>query len=192
MPCATARPSARPLYVTFKLKDETGTKKERVYMGELPMMTRRGTFIINGAERVIVSPAAPFAGHLFRDLAAPQRQDAPLVPHHPGPRFLAGGAVRHQRPALRLSRPPPPPPQVPRHDLPAGPRLPDRRATSSSTSTTSRSSSSSEKIDEEELGSQGALRGRPRRRGRGGPGLRAADHRRRPPAASRSATRRSR
>ena len=43
------------LYVTFKLKDETGTKKECVYMGELPMMTRRGTFIINGAERVIVS-----------------------------------------------------------------------------------------------------------------------------------------
>jgi DNA-directed RNA polymerase subunit beta len=43
------------IYVTFKLKDETGTKKERVYMGELPMMTRRGTFIINGAERVIVS-----------------------------------------------------------------------------------------------------------------------------------------
>ncbi|MCF7733811.1 MAG: DNA-directed RNA polymerase subunit beta, partial [Akkermansiaceae bacterium] len=43
------------LYVTFKLKDETGTKKERVYMGELPMMTRRGTFIINGAERVVVS-----------------------------------------------------------------------------------------------------------------------------------------
>ncbi|MBB5351861.1 DNA-directed RNA polymerase subunit beta [Haloferula luteola] len=43
------------LYVNFKLKDETGVKKERVYMGELPMMTRRGTFIINGAERVIVS-----------------------------------------------------------------------------------------------------------------------------------------
>jgi DNA-directed RNA polymerase subunit beta len=43
------------LYVTFRLKDESGSKKERVYMGELPMMTRRGTFIINGAERVIVS-----------------------------------------------------------------------------------------------------------------------------------------
>lgn len=43
------------LYVTFRLKDETGTKKERVYMGELPMMTRRGTFVVNGAERVIVS-----------------------------------------------------------------------------------------------------------------------------------------
>jgi len=43
------------LYVTFKLTDETGEKQERVYMGELPMMTRRGTFVINGAERVIVS-----------------------------------------------------------------------------------------------------------------------------------------
>ena len=44
-----------PLYVTFALTDETGTKEERVYMGEIPMMTRRGTFVINGAERVVVS-----------------------------------------------------------------------------------------------------------------------------------------
>ncbi|MCB1244539.1 MAG: DNA-directed RNA polymerase subunit beta [Verrucomicrobiales bacterium] len=44
-----------PLYVTFALKDEAGTKEERVYMGEIPLMTRRGTFIINGAERVVVS-----------------------------------------------------------------------------------------------------------------------------------------
>jgi DNA-directed RNA polymerase subunit beta len=44
-----------PLYVTFSLKDESGTKEERVYMGELPLMTRRGTFVINGAERVVVS-----------------------------------------------------------------------------------------------------------------------------------------
>lgn len=43
------------LYVTFKLKDESGDKTEEVYMGELPMMTRRGTFVINGAERVVVS-----------------------------------------------------------------------------------------------------------------------------------------
>ncbi|MEM8954020.1 MAG: DNA-directed RNA polymerase subunit beta [Verrucomicrobiota bacterium] len=44
-----------PLYVTFKLKDDTGTKEEKVYMGELPLMTDRGTFVINGAERVVVS-----------------------------------------------------------------------------------------------------------------------------------------
>ncbi len=44
-----------PLYVWFQLEDETGTKEERVYMGELPLMTSRGTFVINGAERVVVS-----------------------------------------------------------------------------------------------------------------------------------------
>ena len=44
-----------PLYVTFKLRDETGVKEERVYMGELPLMTDAGTFAINGAERVVVS-----------------------------------------------------------------------------------------------------------------------------------------
>ena len=44
-----------PLYVTYELKDEAGAKQERVYMGEMPMMTTRGTFVINGAERVVVS-----------------------------------------------------------------------------------------------------------------------------------------
>ncbi len=43
------------LQVTFKLKTEIESKEETVYMGELPMMTNRGTFVINGAERVIVS-----------------------------------------------------------------------------------------------------------------------------------------
>ncbi len=44
-----------PLYVTFKLKEERGAKEEKVFMGELPLMTPQGTFVINGAERVIVS-----------------------------------------------------------------------------------------------------------------------------------------
>lgn len=44
-----------PLYVTFELRDEAGAKQERVYLGELPLMTARGTFVINGAERVVVS-----------------------------------------------------------------------------------------------------------------------------------------
>src|SRR6059036_3538182 len=44
-----------PLHVTFQLKDEKGTKEETVFMGELPLMTPQGTFVINGAERVIVS-----------------------------------------------------------------------------------------------------------------------------------------
>src|SRR5580693_7441109 len=44
-----------PLHVTFQLKDEKGTKEEKVYMGEIPLMTPQGTFVINGAERVVVS-----------------------------------------------------------------------------------------------------------------------------------------
>jgi len=43
------------LKLKFRLTDETGIKEEEVYMGTLPIMTENGTFIINGAERVIVS-----------------------------------------------------------------------------------------------------------------------------------------
>ncbi len=45
-----------PLHVTFALREETKVaKEEKVFMGELPLMTPQGTFVINGAERVIVS-----------------------------------------------------------------------------------------------------------------------------------------
>ncbi len=45
-----------PLYVTFKLIEESKhAKEEKVFMGELPLMTPQGTFVINGAERVVVS-----------------------------------------------------------------------------------------------------------------------------------------
>ncbi|HRZ54705.1 MAG TPA: DNA-directed RNA polymerase subunit beta [Candidatus Paceibacterota bacterium] len=44
-----------PLHVTFLLREESGRKEEKVFMGELPLMTPQGTFVINGAERVIVS-----------------------------------------------------------------------------------------------------------------------------------------
>ncbi|MBN1915010.1 MAG: DNA-directed RNA polymerase subunit beta [Parachlamydiales bacterium] len=43
------------LKVQFRLTDETGIKEEEVYMGTIPVMTEMGTFVINGAERVIVS-----------------------------------------------------------------------------------------------------------------------------------------
>src|SRR5271163_3114408 len=43
------------LKVKFRLTDETGIKEEEVYMGTIPIMTDKGTFVINGAERVVVS-----------------------------------------------------------------------------------------------------------------------------------------
>ena len=49
---------AAPLYVTAQLYNrETGEVKESkdIYMGDFPIMTDSGTFVINGAERVIIS-----------------------------------------------------------------------------------------------------------------------------------------
>ena len=44
-----------PLYVDFLLKVNGAEVPERVYMGDIPIMTEQGTFVINGAERVIIS-----------------------------------------------------------------------------------------------------------------------------------------
>lgn len=43
------------LHVDFRFKNKDAIVNENVYIGEIPMMTDRGTFIINGAERVIIS-----------------------------------------------------------------------------------------------------------------------------------------
>ena len=44
-----------PLHATFRLKDGEEVREDDVYLGEVPLMTRDGAFIVNGAERVIVS-----------------------------------------------------------------------------------------------------------------------------------------
>jgi len=44
-----------PLHADFLLRNDAAEIKERVYMGEIPLMTDCGTFVINGAERVIIS-----------------------------------------------------------------------------------------------------------------------------------------
>jgi len=46
---------AAPLHVTFRLKDGDEFREEDVYMGEIPVMTEDGSFVVNGAERVVVS-----------------------------------------------------------------------------------------------------------------------------------------
>src|SRR5512135_317867 len=48
---------SKPLYVNVELLiKETGEiQRQRVYMGDFPWMTDMGTFVINGAERVVVS-----------------------------------------------------------------------------------------------------------------------------------------
>ena len=69
---------AIPLKVTLRLKvvdndKETKTqtirevREQEVYLGELPLMTEKGTFIINGTERVVVSQLQRSAGVFFDD-----------------------------------------------------------------------------------------------------------------------------
>ena len=43
------------LHITFRLTSDQEVKEETVFMGEVPLITDQGTFVINGAERVIVS-----------------------------------------------------------------------------------------------------------------------------------------
>jgi len=46
---------AAPLHVTFRLRDGDEVREEDVYMGEIPLMTDNASFVVNGAERVVVS-----------------------------------------------------------------------------------------------------------------------------------------
>ena len=65
-----------PLYATLRLivfeKSDSGgaktlrdMKEQEVYMGEMPLMTEKGTFVINGTERVIVSQLHRSPGVFF-------------------------------------------------------------------------------------------------------------------------------
>lgn len=58
---------AAPMYVTARLfNNETQeVKQQEIFMGDFPLMTDAGTFIINGAERVIVSQLVRSPGVYF-------------------------------------------------------------------------------------------------------------------------------
>jgi len=60
-----------PLFVTAEFFNEaTGEiKSQTVFMGDFPLMTERGTFIINGTERVVVSQLVRSPGVYFERLA---------------------------------------------------------------------------------------------------------------------------
>ncbi len=56
-----------PIRVNVELKNKvTGkTKSQEIFLGDLPLMTKRGTFIINGVERVIISQLMRSPGVFF-------------------------------------------------------------------------------------------------------------------------------
>jgi DNA-directed RNA polymerase subunit beta len=78
---------SRPLFVTARFMNrQTGEIKEQtVFMGEFPMMTDKGTFVINGTERVVVSQLVRSPGVYFGvnpDRTNPERDiyDAKVIP----------------------------------------------------------------------------------------------------------------
>ena len=75
-----------PLKLKVRLiNKETGEIKEQeAFMGEFPLMTEKGTFIINGAERVIVSQLVRSPGVYFnmnRDKVGKELYEATLIPN---------------------------------------------------------------------------------------------------------------
>ena len=78
--------SARLLVDTSLTVKETGEiKEQQLFLGDLPLMTEQGTFIINGAERVVVSQLVRSPGVYFtetRDPATGRRlTQAKLIPN---------------------------------------------------------------------------------------------------------------
>ncbi len=112
---------AAPLKVTlrlivFDIDEDTGAKsvkdikEQDVFMGDMPLMTPNGTFIVNGTERVIVSQMHRSPGVFFdhdKGKTHSSGQAAVCVPDHSLSRLLAGLRVRRQGHRVRPHRPPP-------------------------------------------------------------------------------------
>jgi DNA-directed RNA polymerase subunit beta len=77
---------SKPLRIPVRLiTKETGEVKEQeIFIGELPVMTENGTFIINGAERVIVSQIVRSPGVYFKretDPSGKKTYSATIIPN---------------------------------------------------------------------------------------------------------------
>ena len=100
---------ARPLFVTARFMNaQTGEIKEQtVFMGDFPMMTDRGTFIINGTERIVVSQLVRSPGVYFGinpDKTSPEKDvvDSKMIPGRGAVARVRGRQERHR---LRPHRP---------------------------------------------------------------------------------------
>jgi DNA-directed RNA polymerase subunit beta len=58
---------AAPLKIMLRLKSKKETKEQEVYLGDIPLMTDTGTFIVNGDERVVVSQLHRSPGISFEE-----------------------------------------------------------------------------------------------------------------------------
>ncbi len=124
----------RPFRVWLRLNKEQPVEEE-VYLGDMPIMIGGGEFIINGAERVVVSQLHRSPGVDFVVETRSRRAQAALLPHHPRARQL-DRAQRHQEGHAR--RPHRPERQVLGHDAAAGDGAPSTAPTPTSSGRSTR------------------------------------------------------
>lgn len=62
-----------PWYLTAVIEDPIAKKQKKqvIYMGDIPLMTDRGTFVVNGVERVVVNQLIRSEGVLFTGANSP-------------------------------------------------------------------------------------------------------------------------
>lgn len=75
---------AGSLRVKMRLRTPKDTKEQEVYMGDMPLMTETGTFIINGDERVVVSQLHRSPGISFEESTHPSGKkvySARIIPY---------------------------------------------------------------------------------------------------------------
>jgi DNA-directed RNA polymerase subunit beta len=96
---------ARPLTVTVGfINRETGEIREQsVFMGDFPWMTERGTFIINGTERVVVTQLVRSPGAYLMEPKDPRSRSSSQP--DAGPRLVARARDRQEGQGLRPHRP---------------------------------------------------------------------------------------
>jgi len=107
-----------PIFVraAFKNQDTGEIKEQTVFMGDFPLMTEKGTFVINGTERVVVSQLVRSPGVIFqpgdryrlRNMSKHQLVTGTIHPyrgewiefdveHKPGKHVTAGTRVARKR-----------------------------------------------------------------------------------------------
>ena len=75
----------RPIRAKVRLHNDRAqeVREEEIYLGDFPVMTPRGTFIINGTERVVVNQLARSAGVYFKSepgASGAQNYSAKIIP----------------------------------------------------------------------------------------------------------------
>ena len=104
------RTFSKPLYVDVELVIEGPERRARslrqqVYFGDFPFMTDQGTFIINGAERVVVSQLVRSPGVYYTRTEDPDHGARPVRRQgDPEPGRLAGVRDRPAAAAVRQGR----------------------------------------------------------------------------------------